>query len=130
METSIDTGLEGRAELLVTTHDTSIALRSGDVPVLATPRLLAVLEEATCAALAGTLEPHRTSVGTRVEITHRRPTPIGARVRAHAQLTSVDGDRLSFDVHAEHEEADGRIVDDIARGRITRVVVERSAFER
>lgn len=128
MSNTITVGLSGSAEMTVTAQDTAIALRSGDVPVLATPRVVALLEEATCEALRGHLEPHSTSVGTLVEIVHRRPSPLGAHVIAHAQVVSVDGSRVSFDVHADHETAAGDRVESIARGQITRVLVDRASF--
>ena len=128
MGTTPAVGASGEAELTVTAQDTAIALRSGDVPVLATPRLIALMEEATCEALSGTLDPHLTSVGTAVEIVHRRPTPIGARVRARAQLTSVEGSRIAFEVTADHESVTGELVESIGHGRITRVIVSRDAF--
>lgn len=124
----ISVGAEGRAEMTVGTQDTAIALGSGDVPVLGTPRLLALLEEATCDAVRGALPHGHTSVGTAVEITHRRPTPVGARVVATARVIELDGSRVVFDVTADHETASGDAVLGIARGRITRSVVERAKF--
>ena len=128
MNDSIEIGAEGTAELIVSPEDTAIALGSGDVPVLGTPRLLALLEEATCEALRGALPTDRTTVGSAVELSHRRPTPVGARVIAHARVASRDGAQVVFDVHADHETAAGERVEMIARGRITRVVVDRGSF--
>lgn len=121
-------GRSGTAELLVTPQDSALALGSGDVAVLATPRLIALLEEATCAALDGTLDAHQTSVGVHVDVHHRRPTPMGAHVWGHARIVSVEDSRVVFDVHADHEDAQGQIVERIARGRITRAIVDREAF--
>ena len=128
MKDAIEIGAEGTAELIVSPEDTAIALGSGDVPVLGTPRLLALVEEATCEALRGHVDPRQTSVGTSVEIAHRRPSPLGARVTAHAQVVSVNGSRIVFDVRADHETAAGDAVESIAEGRITRVVVDRDSF--
>lgn len=124
----ITVGAMGRAEMTVGTHDTAIAFGSGDVPVLGTPRLLALLEEATCDAVRGELPPGHTSVGTVVEIKHRRPTPVGARVTASARVVEVDGTRIVFEVAADHETASGDVVPAVARGRITRTVIERATF--
>lgn len=129
MELSKLVGRQGRAEWKVTDADTAIALGSGDVPVLATPRLIALLEAATCAALDGQLQGDQTSVGTRVDVAHRRPTPRGARVDARATVISVDETRIMFDVTADHQESSGHRVEAICRGTITRVVVDRSSFE-
>lgn len=114
--------------MIVGAHDTAAALGSGDVSVLATPRLVALLEQATCNAIFGTVEPDHTSVGTAVDISHRRPSPIGTRVVAHARIESVEGMRVVFEVWAEHETTPGEPRESIARGRITRVVVDRASF--
>jgi len=128
MSNAIEVGASGAAEMVVGSQDTAIAVRSGDVPVLATPRLLALLEEATCEALRGCLEPHQTSVGSSVQIVHRRPTPMGARVTARVRVSAIDGARIVFDVHADHVTAVGEVVESIGRGQITRVVVDRNNF--
>lgn len=128
MNTTITVGLRGTVQMVVTSQDTAIAMRSGDVPVLATPRIVALVEEATCEALRGHIDSRQTSVGTSVEMAHRRPSPLGARVTAHAQVVSVEGPRVVFDVRADHETPAGEVVESIARGRITRVVVDRDSF--
>lgn len=109
----------------VTDADTATALGSGDVPVLATPRLLAWLEAATCAAAAttGATGPGRTSVGTRVAVEHLVATPVGDRVEARARLVHADGRLLRFEVTAT--DAAGRV---LATGEVTRVVVDRDRF--
>lgn len=124
----IELGARGGAHMVVTVDDTAIAMRSGDVPVAATPRVIALLEEATCAAIRGRLGSHETSVGAEIDIIHRRPTPIGASIMAHAQVAVVDGARIVFDVQADHVTADGDEVQDVARGRITRVIVDKNVF--
>jgi fluoroacetyl-CoA thioesterase len=109
----------------VTDHDTAIALGSGDVQVLATPRLLAWLEAATCAEAlrAGLLGDGRTSVGTRVIVEHLLATPVGGRVEARAELAHHDGRLVRFTVAAL--DAAGRLV---ATGEVTRVIVDRDRF--
>lgn len=110
---------------IVTSADTAIALGSGDVPVLATPRLIAWLEAATvetCPALG----PDETSVGTRVDIEHLAATPSGARVDTHAEITHRDGRLLRFAVTAHHDVGAGPVL--IAQGHVTRVVVRREPF--
>src|SRR5688500_12952271 len=91
-------GAMARVELTVTDADTAQALGSGDVPVLGTPRVLALAEAATVAATTSRLAPGTTTVGTRIELEHRAPTPIGRTVRAEARLAKVDGRRLVFEV--------------------------------
>jgi fluoroacetyl-CoA thioesterase len=115
-------GSLARVELTVADADTAQALGSGDVPVLGTPRVLAMVEAATVAATATRLTPGATTVGTRVEIDHRAPTPIGRTVVAEAKLSKVDGRRLIFEVCVR----DGDEV--VADGRVERVVVDRHRF--
>lgn len=104
--------------------DTAIAVGSGDVPVLATPRLLAMAEEATVRAVTPWVSGPTTSVGTRIEFDHVHATPVGHKVAVRAALVHVDGRRLQYEVTAEHP-ADRRVV---GHGRITRVIVDRDAF--
>lgn len=101
--------------------DTAAALGSGDLPVLATPRALAWLEEATCAALD--LDDSRTSVGTRVEVEHIAASPVGATITATADLVHEDGRLLRFRVAAH--DGHGTLV---AHGEVRRVVVDRTRF--
>ncbi|MFF0720709.1 thioesterase family protein [Micromonospora sp. NPDC003816] len=115
-------GLSARVELTVTDADTAEAVGSGDVPVLGTPRVLALVEAATVAASAPHLPAGATSVGTRVELTHLAATPVGRTVVAQATLTTVDRRRLVFDV--EVTEGGQRV----AEGRVERVVVDRQRF--
>jgi fluoroacetyl-CoA thioesterase len=115
-------GLTGSVELVVTDADTAVAHRSGDVPVLATPRIIALVEEAAVAAVAGTLPEGETTVSMRVQVDHLLPSPIGARVVASAKLDKVEGRRLTFSVAVN----DDRGL--VAAGKVTRVVVERHRF--
>jgi len=121
-------GLSAELGFVVTAADTAAALGSGDVPVLATPRLLAWLEAATVAALDGVLTSGSTSVGTRVELEHKGASPIGATVTVHASVSHVDGRLVRFEVAAEHVATPGAESTMVATGRITRVVVDRDRF--
>ncbi|SBT65531.1 Thioesterase superfamily [Micromonospora sediminicola] len=115
-------GLTARVELTVTDADTARALGSGDVPVLGTPRVLALAEAATVAALAPRMPAGSTTVGIRVELEHRAATPVGRSVSAHAELVKVDGRRLVFEVTV----TDGHTV--AAQGRVERALVDRQRF--
>ena len=115
-------GMAGSVTLAVTADDTAIALGSGDVPVLGTPRVVALVEEASVAAVASALAPGTTTVGTRVELDHRRPTQVGGTVTAAATLEVVDGRALEFAVVVREGDLE------VAGGRHRRVVVEREAF--
>lgn len=123
----------------VTVDDTARALGSGDVDVLATPRLLAWCEAATCAAVAtatAVADPDAaagtsatdaaagtTTVGTRVLLEHLLATPVGGQVTVRARLAGVHGRRLRFEVSATDRHGDV-----IAAGEVTRVVLDRDRF--
>lgn len=115
-------GLTAIAELVVGEADTAISAGTGDVPVLATPRVVRLAEEATVLAVDGELAGGTTSVGYRIQLDHLAPTAVGGRVRAEATLESVEGRRLVFRVSV----SDGHGL--VAAGRVTRVVVERARF--
>jgi fluoroacetyl-CoA thioesterase len=119
---SLMVGLCAQVELLVSDADTASALGSGDVPVLATPRVVALCEAATLKALATELNPGQTSVGFRVEITHLVPVAVGSTVVASASLERIEGKRLVFSI----------TVNDrcglVAAGRVTRVLVDLETF--
>ena len=106
--------------------DTAQAVGSGSLPVLGTPRLLAWMEAATCAAvedlLAGDLGG-ATSVGTRVAVEHLAASAVGEPVQVLATLTHRDGRLLRFAVEAT--DARGRLV---GQGEVTRVAVDPERF--
>jgi fluoroacetyl-CoA thioesterase len=114
-----------RAEITVVVgeQDTAAALGSGEVPVLGTPRLLALAEAATVLALDGALAPGQTSVGTSVRLEHTAASPVGMRVTVTAELTAVDGRRLAFAVEAV--DGAGTVA---GLGTVERVVVDRDKF--
>lgn len=115
-------GTRGEARRTVTAADTAETLGSGDVPVLGTPAVLALVEEAACAAVAGALDEGRTSVGTWVELEHLAPSAVGAAVVATAELTSADEKVLGFMC----EVRDGDRV--VARAQHRRTIVDRTRF--
>jgi fluoroacetyl-CoA thioesterase len=115
-------GLSAQVELTVTDADTAQSLGSGDVPVLGTPRVLGLAETATVAATARQMPGGVTTVGTRAEVEHRAPTPVGRRVTATATLAKVDGRRLLFEV----EVRDGDAV--VAEVRVERMLLDRQRF--
>jgi fluoroacetyl-CoA thioesterase len=97
-------GLHGSAKLVVAEEDTALALHSGDVAVLGTPRLIALAEEAALVAVADHLPPLHTTVGMRV------------------QIDRVEGRRLTFTVTVS--DSCGLV----AAGKVTRVIVETERF--
>ncbi len=115
-------GLAARLELTVTEADTAIVVRSGDVPVLATPRIVALCEEAAMKAIEGQLGDDETTVSMRIQLDHLVPAAVGDTVTATAKLDKVEGRRLKFAVSV----SDDRGL--VAAGKVTRVVVERQRF--
>ncbi|MGB9775876.1 MAG: thioesterase family protein [Anaerolineae bacterium] len=90
----------GEAERMVTEDWSAPVMGSGTVPVLATPALVALMEQAAIRALEGRLPAGQTSVGVRIDVRHLAATPIGMRVRARATLVAVEGRRLTFQIEA------------------------------
>jgi fluoroacetyl-CoA thioesterase len=115
-------GLRGTVTHIVTDAMTAIALHSGDVAVLGTPAVLAMIEEAAVLALAGVLADGTTSVGSWVELEHLAPSHSGATIVATATLERVDDKRLEFTAEAH----DGNTL--IARAKHRRVIVDREHF--
>jgi predicted thioesterase len=119
---AIEVGSSAQLRFTVGDDDTAIALGSGDVPVLATPRLLAWCERATVEALAAGLPDGSTSVGHHIALEHRSPTPVGAAVDVRASVTEVDGRSVVLSVEAEDPSGV------VGSGTVTRVVVDRQRF--
>jgi fluoroacetyl-CoA thioesterase len=108
----------------VTDEDTAARVGSGDVPVLATPRLIAWLEAATLTAAAPFTAPGQTTVGTAIRIKHLRATRVGGSIEVSAEPpTAPAGRRLTFAVRAVDDS--GQLV---ATGEIDRAVVDREEF--
>ncbi|MGH2674293.1 MAG: thioesterase family protein [Actinomycetota bacterium] len=118
----LEPGLQATVEETVTDEMTAERLGSGDVPVLGTPAVLALVEAAAVAAVADALELGTASVGASVRLDHVAPTPVGATVTATAALDEVDGRRLRF----RFEVTDG--AGPVARGEHVRVIVDRDRF--
>ena len=137
-------GQRASVSAVVADADTAISAGSGDVPVLATPRLLALAEAAAVAAIAPHLAPGMTSVGTSASLEHRRASPVGAEVVVEAELIEVDGRRLMFSFIARESahrpggdgegartatgagEAGEDLV--VGAGTVERVLVDRAVF--
>lgn len=121
---AVAVGCSHEVTLIVGPDDTAAALRTGDLDVLSTPRLIALCEEAACAAIADRLGPDKTTTGWRVQVDHLAPGRVGSTVRACATLDRVEGRRVCFIVSVYD---DGGL---LAAGRISRVVVDRDDFGR
>ena len=122
--TTLSAGLIGEARRVVTEDLTAIRLGSGDVPVLGTPALLALIEEAAVTAVRGALPEGTTSVGVHVDLDHLSPSRVGTEVRALATLTAVEGRALTFECEAYEGEKP------IGRASHKRMIVDREKFLR
>jgi fluoroacetyl-CoA thioesterase len=124
---AITSGLRSSVHIVVRDSDTAGAVGSGDVPVLATPRLLALAEAAAVAAVRPALADGQTTVGTAAVIEHVRASPVGSQVVVEAELIDVDGRRLAFTFNAWQRRSDGED-EVIGTGTMERVLVDRERF--
>lgn len=120
----LEPGLKGSTEILVGTRDTAPHVGSGKIKVLATPVMVSMMEEAALHAVEGLLPEGHQTVGIRLDISHVAATPVGMRVRAHAELVRVDGRKLTFRVSAEDEK------EPIGEGVHERIVVNVARFDK
>ncbi|GGD28792.1 thioesterase family protein [Nocardioides daphniae] len=123
----MDTPTTHTRRFTVAEDDTAVAVGSGSLRVLGTPRLIAWLEMVTCEAVAPSLPPGGTSVGTRIAVEHLAPSAVGQVVEVQASTAYVDGRLHRFTVAARNVvgDAPGKVV---ASGEITRVVVDAEKF--
>ena len=96
-------GLTGISEIVVGTRDTAPHVGSGKIGVLATPIMVNLMEAAALQAVERYMPPGYQTVGTHLDVKHFAATPVGLRVRAHAELVKVDGRTLTFTIRAVDE---------------------------
>lgn len=96
----IEIGLKHTSELVVTEAVTAAVVGSGDMPVLATPMMMALMENAAMLAVKDELPEGSTTVGGHIESSHLKPSKIGDKVSATAEVTKVDGRKIEFKVSA------------------------------
>ena len=118
----IEVGLKHTSELTVNESVTAIRMGSGDLPVLATPAMMALMENAAMLAVAAELPEGCTTVGGHIESSHLRPSKIGDKVTATAEVTKVDGKKIEFKVSAHS----GDIL--LGEGTHLRFIVDRERF--
>lgn len=119
---TLSAGMSAEVTLVVGENDTAAAFASGAVPVLATPRLIGLMEQAAAEAVQAALDPQQTTVGTHVDARHLAATPIGMRVTARAELIEVVGRALRFRIEA-HDERER-----VSEGWHERAIVDRARF--
>ena len=122
MTKNIKNGLKHTSYLTVTDAVTAIAMGSGDMPVLATPAMMALMENAAMLAIAEALPEGCTSVGGHIESSHLKPSKIGETVTAIAEVTKVDGKKVEFKVAAYSGETL------LGEGKHLRFVVDKERF--
>ncbi len=118
----VEVGLKHTSELTVTDAVTAVRMGSGDMPVLATPAMMALMENAAMLAVADELPGGSTTVGGHIASSHLRPSKIGDVVRAVAEVTKVDGRKIEFNVSAYS----GDVL--LGEGTHLRFVVDRERF--
>jgi predicted thioesterase len=120
---TLQPGLHGHTEIVVGDEHTAPHVGSGRVRVLATPVMVNLMEAAALQAVEGLLPAGHQTVGTHLDITHIAGTPVGMRVRAHAELTKVEKRTLTFKVHADDEK------ERIGEGLHERIIINLERFD-
>ena len=115
-------GMKGQAFAQVDREDTAKEVGSGALMVYATPCMVALMEGAACEAIEACLPEVQTSVGTALNIAHISATPVGHEVRAEAEVTAVEGKKITFSLAAYDEAGE------IGHGTHTRVIVNSQKF--
>ena len=118
----IEIGLKHTSELTVTDAVTAMAIGSGDMPVLATPMMMALMENAAMLAVKDELPEGSTTVGGHIESSQLKPSKVGDVVRATAEVTKVDGKKIEYKISAYS----GDIL--LGEGTHLRFVVDKERF--
>ena len=118
----MEIGLKHESTTVVSAANTAATLGSGDMDVFATPAMVALMENAAMLAVKNHLTEGSATVGTQINTSHLKASPLGATITASAELTAVDGRRLTFAVKAWDEKGI------IGEGSHTRFVVDRERF--
>ena len=118
----MEIGLKHESTTVVSAANTAATLGSGEMDVFATPAMVALMENAAMLAVKDHLPEGSATVGTQINTSHLKASPLGATITASAELTAVDGRRLTFAVKAWDEKGI------IGEGSHTRFVVDRERF--
>ena len=118
----LEKGLSARSAATVVPGNTAAAMGSGDLDVFATPAMVALMENAAMTAVAGELPEGATTVGSEMNVTHIKPSGLGAEITATAVLAEVEGRKLTFNVGVR--DAEGLI----GEGIHIRYIVDREKF--
>lgn len=118
----LEKGLSAQSRTTVTAGNTAATMGSGDLGVFATPSMVALMEHAAMTAVAAALPEGSSTVGAEMNVTHIKPSGLGAEITATAVLTGVEGRKLTFNVGVR--DAEGLI----GEGIHIRYIVDREKF--
>ncbi|MEG2061599.1 MAG: thioesterase family protein [Alistipes sp.] len=118
----LEKGLSARSTTTVSAANTAVEMGSGDLPVFATPAMVALMENAAMTAVASVLPTGQTTVGAEMNVTHIKPSALGTAITATAVLLEVDGRKLTFNVGARDPQGM------IGEGIHIRYIVDREKF--
>lgn len=99
----METGIKNVIETKVTNDNTAVKLGSGTLDVFATPAMIALIEQTAWKSVEQYLEEGQGTVGTKLEISHLTPTPVGMTVKCETELVEIDGRRLKFEANVYDE---------------------------
>jgi predicted thioesterase len=118
----MEIGLKYESQTVVSEANTAATLGSGDMAVFATPAMVALMENAAMLAVKESLPEGSATVGTQMNTSHIKASPLGTTITASAELTAIDGRRLTFAVKAWDDKGI------IGEGEHTRFIVDRERF--
>ena len=118
----LEKGAAAQSRTTVCEANTAAAMGSGDMPVFATPAMVALMENAAMLAVAPELPEGAATVGAEMNVSHIKPSGLGAEIVASAVVTAVEGRKITFNVGAR--DADGMI----GEGTHVRFIVDRERF--
>ncbi len=118
----METGITGQQEEIVTEEKTAKAMGSGELPVYATPAMIALIEKTAWMSVAGELEEGQGTVGTKLAVEHVSASPLGAHITCKTTLVGVDRRRLLFSVEVSDDAGL------IGRGTHERFIVDNEKF--
>ncbi len=121
---NLKVGLKNSAESFVTENDTALSVGSGSLKVLATPKMISLMEKAAADLVEKILPKNFTSVGISLNIQHTAPTPVGIKISAAAEIIEVNDRKILFEIIAEDEQGE------IGRGKHERFIVDREKFQK
>lgn len=121
-ENMLEKGLKSESRTVVSKENVAATMGSGDMPVFATPAMVALMENAAMNAVAAELDAGAATVGVEMNVSHVKASPVGAAITASAELVEVVGRKLTFEVKAWDDKGT------IGEGRHVRFVVDRERF--